>query len=397
MNLKTKKKDLVILAGGKGTRIKNYLNGKPKPMIKIKDIPFLSFIINHFSKFDLNKIYIMAGYRGGVIKKKYHGKIVNFTKIECLIEKKPLDTFGCLKLIKNKLNDFYIVNGDTFFDVSLENLKIQSDKIGLMTLTKNLNYPSNNKLSNLKMNKKKEILYKKKSNLMNGGLYFFKKEILNYLNNKSQSLENDIIPLLINKNRISGEFIKDKKFLDIGTKKNLQLIKKNYKYFFEKFAVFLDRDGVINYDKGYTHKIKDFKFKTGVLQGLKKLYNKNYEIFIVTNQAGIAKGKYKIQDFVKLQKFIKTTLAKKNIFISDVKYCPFHPMAKIKKFRKRSNYRKPGNLMIKSIIKDRLINLNKSFMIGDKISDFKCASKSGIKFYYTQKNFKQLILSIIRN
>ena len=72
-------------------------------------------------------------------------------------------------------------------------------------------------------------------------------------------------------------------------------------------------------------------------------------------------------------------------------------MAKIKKFRKRSNYRKPGNLMIKSIIKDRLINLNKSFMIGDKISDFKCASKSGIKFYYTQKNFKQLILSIIRN
>ncbi len=397
MNLKTKKKDLVILAGGKGTRIKNYLNGKPKPMIKIKDIPFLSFIINHFSKFDLNKIYIMAGYRGGVIKKKYHGKIVNFTKIECLIEKKPLDTFGCLKLIKNKLNDFYMVNGDTFFDVSLENLKIQSDKIGLMTLTKNLNYPSNNKLSNLKMNKKKEILYKKKSNLMNGGLYFFKKKILNYLNNKSQSLENDIIPLLIDKNQISGELIKEKKFLDIGTKKNLQFIKKNYKYFFEKFAVFLDRDGVINHDKGYTHKIKDFKFKQGVLQGLKKLYTKNYEIFIVTNQAGIAKGKYKIQDFVKLQKFIKTTLAKKNIFISDVKYCPFHPMAKIKKFRKRSNYRKPGNLMIKSIIKDRLINLNKSFMIGDKISDFKCASKSGIKFYYTQKNFKQLILSIIRN
>ena len=147
MNLKTKKRDLVILAGGKGTRIKNYLNGLPKPMVKIKDIPFLSFIINHFSKFDLNKIYIMAGYRGSIIKKKYHGKIVNFTKIECLIEKKPLDTFGCLKLIKDRVNDFYMVNGDTFFDVNLENLKIHKGKIGLMAVTKNLNYSSNNKLS----------------------------------------------------------------------------------------------------------------------------------------------------------------------------------------------------------------------------------------------------------
>ncbi len=395
MNLKTKKKDLVILAGGRGSRIKNYLNGRPKPMIKIKNIPFLSFIINHFSKFDLNKIYIMAGYRGRIIKKKYHGKIVNFTKIECVIEKKPLDTFGCLKLIKNKINDFYMVNGDTFFDVNLERFEIQKNKIGLMALTKNYNYPSNNKLSNLQMNKKREIIYQKKSNLMNGGLYFFKKKILNYLSNKNQSLESDIIPLLIDKKQISGKLIKNKKFIDIGTKENFQFIKKNNNYFFKKPAVFLDRDGVINYDKGYTYRIKDFKFKPGVLQGLKKLCDENYEIFIITNQAGIAKGKYKISDFVNLQKFIKSTLAKKKIYISDVKYCPYHPSAKIKKFRKRSNFRKPGNLMIKSILKDRLINLNKSFMIGDKISDFKCASKSGIKFYYTQKNFKQLILAIV--
>ena len=176
--LKTKK-EFSYLAGGKGTRIKNYLNGLPKPMVKIKDIPFLSFIINHFSKFDLNKIYIMAGYRGSINKKKYHGKIVNFTKIECLIEKKPLDTFGCLKLIKDRVNDFYMVNGDTFFDVNLENLKINKGKIGLMAVTKNLNYSSNNKLSNLKMNNKNEITYKRSVNLMNGGLYFLKKKFLN--------------------------------------------------------------------------------------------------------------------------------------------------------------------------------------------------------------------------
>ena len=64
---------------------------------------------------------------------------------------------------------------------------------------------------------------------------------------------------------------KNKKFIDIGTKDNLNFIKNNYNHFFEKSAVFLDRDGVINFDKGYTHKISEFRFKNGVLDGLKKL------------------------------------------------------------------------------------------------------------------------------
>ena len=85
----------------------------------------------------LTKFILWLATRGSIIKKKYHGKIVNFTKIECLIEKKPLDTFGCLKLIKDRVNDFYMVNGDTFFDVNLENLKINKGKIGLMAVTKN--------------------------------------------------------------------------------------------------------------------------------------------------------------------------------------------------------------------------------------------------------------------
>ncbi len=397
MNLKTKKKDLVILAGGKGSRIKNYLDGMPKPMIRIKNIPFLNFVINHFAKFDLNKIYIMAGYKGNIIKKKYHGKLINFIKVECIIEKKPMDTFGCLNQIKNKLNDFYLVNGDTFFEANLQDIKITKSRIASMALTQNLNYSTNRKLSNLTINKNRNISNSKNSKLMNAGLYFFKKEILNYLDGKKQSLENDIIPRLIEKKLICGTLFKNKKFIDIGTKDNLNFIKNNYIHFFEKSAVFLDRDGVINFDKGYTHKISEFRFKNGVLDGLKKLCEKNYEIFIITNQAGIAKGKYSVNDFILLQKFIKGTLAKKNIFISEVKYCPYHPKAKIKKYKKKSNFRKPGNLMIKSILKDRFINIKNSFMIGDKLSDFKCAIKSGIRFEYTQNNFNKLILSIIKN
>ena len=73
----------------------------------------------------------------------------------------------------------------------------------------------------------------------------------------------------------------------------------------KKPAIFLDRDGTINYDHGYTYKFSDFKFRPHVLKGLKYLTKKKYLIFIVTNQAGIAKGKFKLSDLLKLNKQLK--------------------------------------------------------------------------------------------
>ena len=84
-----------------------------------------------------------------------------------------------------------------------------------------------------------------------------------------------------------------------------------------------------------------------------------------------------------------------NIIINDVQYSPYHPKGSVLKYRKKNNLRKPGNQMIKNILKKFIIDKKKSFMIGDKISDKKCADKSNIKFYYTEENFQYLIERII--
>ena len=161
--------------------------------------------------------------------------------------------------------------------------------------------------------------------------------------------------------------------------------------YFKKPAIFLDRDGVINHDYGYVYKRKDFKFKKGVIKGLQHLVKKNYYIFIVTNQAGIAKGIFKERDFYNLHIALKKELLKKKIYFDDIQYCPFHHQGTIFKYKKKSNLRKPGNQMIKNIFEKYLINKNKSFMIGDKISDKKCAKKSDLYFEYAENNFfKQL-------
>ena len=346
--MKNKKKiDLVILAGGFGTRIKKYLKGKPKPMIKFDKFNFLDLLIRKICTYDINKVFILAGYKGEKIKKKYHNKKINLVDIECIVEKKPRGTAGCLNQIKKRLKtDFIVVNGDTFFDIDYNqiiNFNLKNTN-SLISLAKNKNYKSNKKLINLNI-KNNKIFYSN-SSYINGGIYKFKRKIFKYINKYNCSLENDVLPELIKSKKVSGKKFNNF-FLDIGTPKNLIYAKRKLISYLNRPAVFLDRDGTINEDLGYTHLIKDLKFRKGVIDGLQILQKKNFQLFIITNQAGIGKGFFSLNKFYKFQQFMKSSLVKKNIFINDIEFCPYHPDATIKRFKKKTNLRKPGNLMIK--------------------------------------------------
>lgn len=164
----------------------------------------------------------------------------------------------------------------------------------------------------------------------------------------------------------------------------------------KKPAAFLDRDGVINYDYGYIYKFKDLKFRPGVIKGLKYLKKNKFKIFIVTNQSGIARGLFTERDLKILHIKLKNILKKKKIRLDEIKYSPYHPKGIIKKYAKNHKSRKPDNLMIKQLIKRWPIDIKKSFMIGDRLSDKKCAKKSKIYFEYAKKNFYFQIKNILK-
>jgi len=166
------------------------------------------------------------------------------------------------------------------------------------------------------------------------------------------------------------------------------------KYFTKRSAVFLDRDGTINYDYGYVYKFSEFKFRPYVIRGLRYLIRKRYLIFIVTNQAGIAKGKFKISDLNKLHLRLKKYLKRKGIIIKKIEYCPYHPEGVVDFYRKKTAYRKPGNLMIKKIYKEWNIDIKKSFMLGDKASDRIAAKKSKLYYEHVGKNFLEQVKRI---
>lgn len=385
-----KKIDLVILAGGRGTRLGSITNKTPKPLIKINGIPFLQHLINYYSKFDFENIYIIAGYKGEQIKKEFNNKIFNLIKVTCCVEKKRKDTGGALYEIKNKIkNDFILVNGDSFIDVNLQYFFNQK-KIdhNYIFLNKNTNYKENKKLINLNINNKKIVFFSNESKLMNSGVYFLKKSILKNIENKKISLENEVLIKLIEKKKLKG--IKTNgRVIDIGIKKNLAKVQKLLLYKLKKPAIFFDRDGVINHDNNYVYKYKDFIFKKNIITFLKKL--KKYYLFIITNQAGIARGFYEEKDFYLLHKKLKKEFTKNNIFFNDVLFCPHHPNGIIKKYKKKCLYRKPGNKMIEKILSTWNIDTKKSYMIGDSKSDENCAKKSKIKFLHSDSDFNKSI------
>jgi D,D-heptose 1,7-bisphosphate phosphatase len=386
--------DLVILCGGRGTRLGYLTKNTPKPLIKINNKRFIDYIIKFYQKYNFNKIFLITSYKSNQFL-KYNKKFFNFIPCTCIKEKTPKGTGGALNEIKKKIkNNFLLVNGDSYLDYDLKNfIKIRKKYVGKIILIKNRNYHSNYKLSSLSINKKNEVVYSNNNvKYMNAGIYFFKKDIFNYISNKNLSLEDEVLPGLIIKRKIEG--IKENgTFIDIGTKKNLELAKKIFKKKIKIPTIFLDRDGVLNEDNGYVFKYYNFLWKKGVLRFLKYLSKKNFYLFIVTNQSGIGRGFFSINSFIALHKKIKSFLSKKNIYFHDVKFCPHHPRFGLKKFKKRCSCRKPGNKMLKDIIFDWNLDEKKIVMVGDKISDELAANKTKVAFFYSDKGYTKKVIN----
>lgn len=159
-------------------------------------------------------------------------------------------------------------------------------------------------------------------------------------------------------------------------------------------ALFLDRDGVINKEKNYLYKIEDFEFIDGVFETCRYFQDKGYLIIIITNQAGIARGKYSEEDYHILTDWMIEEFQKENISISKVYYCPHHP-----DFSSICECRKPNPKMLLDAKKEFKINLSQSILVGDKVSDIKAGLKAGIIKNYlitTGHNFKNQEISGIK-
>lgn len=146
-------------------------------------------------------------------------------------------------------------------------------------------------------------------------------------------------------------------------------MQKFYNFKMKAKALFLDRDGVINVDKGYVSRVQDFEFCGGIFELCRFFLARDYEIFIITNQSGIARGFYSEKDFANLSEFMLESFEKQGVAIKKIYHCPH---------LENCECRKPKPGMIVRAGEEFDIDLANSIFIGDNLTDMQAGARAGI-------------------
>ena len=229
MNIKNKHLKVVILAGGYGTRLSEYTKTIPKPMVKIKGIPIIKHIINHYKKFGFQKFIIASGYKGEVIKNYFKNTKKNIKVINTGLNTM---TGGRVKRLKSHLFDqpFLMTYGDGLSDVNLNSLlKFHRKSKNIATLTA-VRPPA--RFGAIKLKKDKVTYFKEKSSLdegwINGGFFVFEPKVFKYLKTDNTYLEREPLQIISKKKKL-GAF-KHKGFWQcMDTKRDKIILEKSIK------------------------------------------------------------------------------------------------------------------------------------------------------------------------
>ncbi|MEX3972091.1 D-glycero-alpha-D-manno-heptose-1,7-bisphosphate 7-phosphatase [Paraburkholderia caribensis] len=150
----------------------------------------------------------------------------------------------------------------------------------------------------------------------------------------------------------------------------------------KKRALFLDRDGVINVDIGYLHRKEDCVFLPGIFELVRTARRLGYDVFVVTNQAGIARGYYSEETFAEYTRWMLDQFVAEGAPITQVYYCPHHPTAGVGEYLRVCECRKPAPGMLMRAASEHDISLSSSLLIGDSITDMQAAQAAGVSSRY---------------
>jgi D-glycero-D-manno-heptose 1,7-bisphosphate phosphatase len=160
----------------------------------------------------------------------------------------------------------------------------------------------------------------------------------------------------------------------------------------QRGAVFFDRDGVLNQDRGYIYRIQDFVWIAGAREGIRLANQLGFYVFVVTNQSGVARGYYSEHHVRQLHAWMQNHLNNFGAYIDDFRFCPHHPNATLPEYRKVCTCRKPQPGMIHDLLSAWNVNPEQSLFIGDKPSDLQAAAAAGIKGYlFKQTNVRHML------
>jgi D,D-heptose 1,7-bisphosphate phosphatase len=375
----------VILIGGRGTRLGPLTRDIPKPLLNVGDRPFLDYMIENCVRFGFRRILLLAGYRGEAVERyvaEIKGRMRADVVISVVIEPEPRGTAGALGFAADHLEErFFLLNGDSFFDTNWLDLMLAvapTDPVAVMALRR---VADTSRYGVATLQGDQVVGFSERGDrapgLINGGIYLLHRRILSSLPEEG-SLEREVLPGLCAQGEVRGR-IHQGFFLDIGIPEALALAQLEMPKRRYRSAVFFDRDGTLNVDAGYTHRTEDLEFLPGAVAAVKRINDLGRFVFLVTNQAGVAKGHFTEADVQIFHAKLQRCLRAAGAHFDDIRYAPDHPDGTVPPYNRASDFRKPAPGMLLDLMRQWPVNLEGSIVVGDKESDVQAAEAAGLR------------------
>ncbi len=404
---------VVIMAGGKGSRISSVASDIPKPMIKIEDKPVLEREIECLKKQGFLDFIITVSHLADSIIDYFGDGSAFGVNIEYYKESTPLGNAGALYKIRDKLTeDFLLLNADSIFDIDFNRfVNYHKSKAGLVTLFTHPNshpYDSGVLIADESGSvqqwlTKEDVRPQWYANRVNAGLHIINPHVLDMVEINGEKVGEDIeskhikvdldrqvLKPLCGTGRMfcydSPEYVKD-----MGTPERYELVCKDYangkveaKNLRKKQkAVFLDRDGTINKYVGFLRNIDELEILPGVSEAIKTINASGYLAIVVTNQPVIARGEVTFDQLHEIHNKMETLLGVEGAYLDGIYFCPHHPHKGYNgerlELKVECECRKPKPGMLKKAAEDFNIDLATSWMVGDEENDIKAGKAAGCK------------------
>lgn len=407
---------VVIMAGGKGTRISSVASDIPKPMIKIGGMPVLEHELNCLREQGFEDIIITVSHLGHVIM-DYFGdgsRVSPVTgkpfgvHIEYFVEEQPLGNAGALFQLKDKLTeDFLLLNADSVFDIDFNRMiNYHKENGGLVTLFTHPNsHPYDSALiiaddngAVMQWLAKEDEHPNYYQNRVNAGLHVLSPKVLDMeINTPKIDLDRQLLKLLAGTGKMfcydSPEYVKD-----MGTPDRYEAVCRDFRngtvqaknLTQKQKAIFLDRDGTINKYVGFLRDIDEFELIDGVAEAIRAINESGYLAIVVTNQPVIARGEITWEELREIHNKMETLLGLEGAYLDGIYFCPHHPHkgyeGEISELKIDCDCRKPKPGLLLKAAEDFNIDMSQSWMIGDGENDVKAGEAAGCKSILIDKD-----------
>jgi histidinol-phosphate phosphatase family protein len=393
---------VVILAGGTGTRLKVVTGAVPKPLAAANGRPLLDWQLSHFASSGVEDVLVLTGYGADQIAAFCGDGRAWGLSVRCVSEHEALGTAGALFHAGALLaSEFMVTYGDTVFDFDLARM-VAAHRSGRQMATLLLHpndHPHDSDLVEVDTADRvvafhpyphaAEVLL---PNLVNAGVYMLSREILEWRNGLPQRPDfgKHVFPHLLRAGKSLQGYRSPEYVKDAGTPERLAQVSRDLTSGFVAAqslrapvpAVFLDRDGTINLEKGRISDPKDMELIPGAAAAVARLNHSRYRTVVATNQAVIARGDCSEVELQTIHSRLETLLGAERAFLDRIYYCPHIPDRGFPgeriEFKIHCDCRKPEIGMLTRAAHDLNIDLSSSWMVGDSTSDIEAARRAGL-------------------